>query len=73
MHAPFVFFGESGQHNRFLLDDDDVYYYTGERIKLEGETENKGVCTKEWERHDSRGTHSTREHEKGDNRGHSLP
>ena len=57
MHAPFVFFGESGQHNRFLHDDDDVYYYTGERIKLEGETENKGVCTKEWERHDSRGTH----------------
>ena len=27
-----------------------------ERLKLEEETENKGVCTKEWERHDSRGT-----------------
>ena len=28
-------------------DDDDVYYYIGERPKLEGETENMGVCTKE--------------------------
>ena len=28
-------------------DDDDVYYYICERLKLEGETENKGVCTKE--------------------------
>ena len=27
-------------------DDDDVYYYIGERLKLEGETENMGVCTK---------------------------
>ena len=26
--------------------------------KLEGETENVGVCTKEWEGDDSRGTHS---------------
>ena len=24
-------------------DDDDVYYYIGERLKLEGETENRGV------------------------------
>ena len=28
-------------------DDDDVYYYIRWRLKLEGETENKGVCTKE--------------------------
>ena len=28
-------------------DDDDVYYYTRWRLKLEGETENMGVCTKE--------------------------
>ena len=28
-------------------DDDDVYDYICERLKLEGETENKGVCTKE--------------------------
>ena len=27
--------------------DDDVYYYIRWRIKLEGETENIGVCTKE--------------------------
>ena len=31
----------------WFLDDDDVYYYIGERLKLEGETENMGVCTKE--------------------------
>ena len=37
-------------------DDDDVCYHIGERLKLEGETENMGVCTREWERHDSRGT-----------------
>ena len=30
-----------------MHDDDDVYYYIGERLKLEGETENMGVCTKE--------------------------
>ena len=24
-------------------DDDDVHYYVGERLKLEGETENMGV------------------------------
>ena len=30
-------------------DDDDVYYYIGERLKLEGKTENMGVCTKEQE------------------------
>ena len=28
-------------------DDDDVYYYIGERLKLEGETENMGVWIKE--------------------------
>ena len=27
--------------------DDDVYYYNCWRLKLEGETENMGVCTKE--------------------------
>ena len=42
-----------------IRDDgnDDVYHYIGERLKLEGEKENMGVCTKEWERHDSTGTH----------------
>ena len=29
------------------MADDDVYYYICERLKLEGETENMGVCTKE--------------------------
>ena len=29
------------------LGDDDVYYYMRWRLKLEGETENMGVCTKE--------------------------
>ena len=28
-------------------DDDNVYYYICERLKLEGETEKMGVCTKE--------------------------
>ena len=28
-------------------DDDDVHYYIRWRLKLEGETENTGVCTKE--------------------------
>ena len=28
-------------------DDDDVYNYIDERLKLEGETENMGICTKE--------------------------
>ena len=28
-------------------DDEDVYYYIRWRLKLEGETENMGVCTKE--------------------------
>ena len=31
-------------------DDDDVHYYISERLKLEGETENMSVCTKERER-----------------------
>ena len=26
-----------------LDDDDDVYYYIGERLKLQGETENNGA------------------------------
>ena len=26
--------------------DDDVYYYIGERLNLEGETENMGVCAR---------------------------
>ena len=43
--------------DRLVLMMDDVDYYNSERLKLEGETENKGVCTKEGERHDSRGTH----------------
>ena len=30
-----------------LIDDDDVYHYIGERLKLEGETENMRFCTKE--------------------------
>ena len=30
-----------------VSDDDDVYYYICWRLKLEGETENMGVCTKE--------------------------
>ena len=29
----------------FAADDDDVYYYIRWRLKLEGETENMGVCT----------------------------
>ena len=32
---------------RVYDDDDDVYYYIRWRLKLEGETENMGVCTKE--------------------------
>ena len=34
------------QHSS-LFDDDDVYYHICWRLKLEGETENMGVCTKE--------------------------
>ena len=30
-----------------LEEDDDVYYYICWKLKLEGETENMGVCTKE--------------------------
>ena len=30
-----------------MNDDDDVYYYIRWRLKLEGETENMRVCTKE--------------------------
>ena len=35
------------RRGRFIDDDDDVYYYIRWRLKLEGETENMGVCTKE--------------------------
>ena len=38
------------QDHRIMTDDDDddVYYYiSSERLKLKGETENVGVCTKE--------------------------
>ena len=34
---------------KLIDDDDDVYYYIGERLKLEGGTENMGVCAKERE------------------------
>ena len=34
------------QHSS-LFDDDDVYYHICWRLKLEGETENMGDCTKE--------------------------
>ena len=30
-----------------MHDDDDVHYHIGERLKLEGETENMGFCTRE--------------------------
>ena len=30
-------------------EDDDLCYYISERLKLEGETENRGVCRKEQE------------------------
>ena len=41
---------------KLIDDDDDVYYYIGERLKLEGETENmgrdatqtRGVRVREW-------------------------
>ena len=35
--------GKRGSELHFANDDDDVYYYIGERLKLEGETEKKGV------------------------------
>ena len=38
-------------------DDDDVYYYIRWRLKLEGETENMGVCTKERKGVTAGGTH----------------
>ena len=37
----------TGDDERTLVDDDDdVCYYIGERLKLEGETENNGVSAK---------------------------
>jgi hypothetical protein len=30
------------------LQNDDVYYYSGKRVKLEGERENRGICAKKW-------------------------
>ena len=39
--------GKRGSELHFANDDDDVYYYIGERLKLEEGTENMGVCTKE--------------------------
>ena len=31
-----------------MYDDDDLYHYIGERLKLEGQMKKMGVCTKEW-------------------------
>ena len=39
--------GRSGSRATFCRADDDVYYYIRWRLKLEGETENMCVCTKE--------------------------
>ena len=47
-------------------DDDDVYYYTCWRLKLEGETENMCVCTKERKGVAAEGLMSV-------THGHSLP
>ena len=38
---------ERREDRRQTADDEDVYYYIRWRLKLEGETENMGVCTKE--------------------------
>ena len=45
---------ENEVHGRSLFDnregradDEEVYYCIDERLKLEGETENMGICTKE--------------------------
>ena len=43
---------------------DDVYYYIRWRLKLEGETENMGVCTKA-EGRNSHGTHGHSLHRSG--------
>ena len=37
--------------------DDDVYYYMGERLKLQRKTENSGVLSEEAGKHESCGTH----------------
>ena len=54
--------GASFAGENYGLCDDDVYYSDyyciGERLKLEGETENMGVYMMEREGHDSRGGHS---------------
>ena len=39
----------TAMRHMIIDDDDDVYDCIGERIKLEGETENMGVRTKEQE------------------------
>ena len=36
-------FGALRPYSLTLNDDDDVHYYIGERLKLEGETEDSGV------------------------------
>ena len=36
-------FGALRPYSLTLNDDDDVYYYVGERLKLEGETDDSGV------------------------------
>ena len=36
-----------GEETERFRGFDDVYYYIRWRLKLEGETENMGVCTKE--------------------------
>ena len=41
-----IWFAEEGMARK-KSDDDDVYYNICWRLKLEGETENIGVCTKE--------------------------
>ena len=46
----------SGRPSMLMFVDDDVYYYIVLETKARRgdvqETENMGVCTKEWERHD---------------------
>ena len=46
-HTIAQLYNETSFNLQFDDDDDDVYYYISERLKLEGETENMSVCTKE--------------------------